>query len=833
MRQEIEILKSNIHTVLNSNLSDIKNYILVPFDDPGFGPPLILQTADRLMELMNIIEVSGGNDCPENSIPAIEQAISVSKPNSFIFVFTNGFAKDSSKLSSIRQLCQSKNTQVIIFLSAKCVPVGRDAIGSIDTYFDVAKACSGSVLQFELGNFRQVFKIMRELIKTDWTEVTAHREFIGTKLFTFTVDKSTKDFMIAVSGDYPTVKITDVSGQSVPIENIAITRDSQVIRLHKPAFGDYKANILCQGPTMTTFYRRRELQFQYGFSPKRPKSMRETSALPIPGATSFICISIAEITIELNSVHVSFDGKNTKAINVEIIDDRKGLYAAQEFFEPGKSFKITIYGRDSSFYQVIKGTTGTLRPQKEVLAPMRMKPKILMIEPEVALVEYNSNFTVACKVSGYPKPTITWQDQEGTTLQSEDALLETPYVFISYAYIERVSKNSTIYCKCEYRDDEDSLTMDLFVNRTFNFDVIKHPENSTFEYGAEGQLYCEVDAYPEASIKWYHNDTLVDDSDYLEVLPDENKIVIKNMTLDTTGDYRCEISNSVEEKTFTAIVDIDIDPPEVFLNYSELVLKPGDWVNIECIVTKGKPVPVASWKFMTENGFEEIPDGVSAEDRFLKIPSIKTEHMGVYKCEASNVAGSDSKDIEIKVEYAPKIKIYDELKEVKQSEQVQLYCEVDAIPKARVRWVMTQGDVIVPLSNRHKTDEWNTHRFIALSSDSGNYHCIAENTVGKAERTIILNVLVEPYIEPPPVKMMTLRTGDTVTLPCIINYGNPIPSTKWEFIASNSSVTTISRGKSTSNLILKNLSRRHEGSYICVAENTAGSDSINIIVKVI
>lgn len=80
----------------------------------------------------------------------------------------------------------------------------------------------------------------------------------------------------------------------------------------------------------------------------------------------------------------------------------------------------------------------------------------------------------------------------------------------------------------------------------------------SFKYGKEGQLYCEVDAYPEASIKWYHNDSLVKDSNYLEVIPDDNTIIIKSMTLNTTGEYSCEISNSIEKKTYRAFVDIDI-----------------------------------------------------------------------------------------------------------------------------------------------------------------------------------------------------------------------------------------------------------------------------------
>ncbi|CAG5054398.1 unnamed protein product [Parnassius apollo] len=834
MRDEIDILKANLQSVvIDTNLADIANYILVPFDDPGFGPPLIMSKADRLVELMNIVEVGGGSDCPESSMPAIEQALTVSKPNSFIFVFTDGYANDDSKLSSIKRLCRSTHSQVIIFLSGKCVATGtRAVVGTIDAYFDVAKSCSGSVLQFELSNYRQVFKFMKELIKTDWTEIQAHEEFIGPKLFTFPVDSYTKDFIVAVSGEYASLEITDEYGRSPTVEKIVDTRQSQVVRIVRPDIGEYKANILSQGPTITTFYRRRELKFQFGFSPKLPRSMKETSRLPIPGSSSYICVAVAEISIELNSIHIKFDGRDVKAINVEIVDQSKGLYAAKEYFEPGKAFRITIYGRDSSSYQVIKGTTGTLVPQTQVLRPQEQKPRITMIEPKEALVDFKTNFIIACKVSGYPKPVISWYADIGTVLRSEDALLEYPSVFISYATIENVTKNGTISCKCENSEGEDTLSMDLYVNRTFTFEVKEYPQDATFEFGEEGKLFCEVDAYPEASIKWYHNDSLID-SDNDEIIFEENMILIKNMTLDTTGDYKCEISNSVQTKSYIAIVDISgLESPEVKLDDTELVLKPGDWVNTKCTVIKGKPAPAVTWKFKTADDFEEIPEGVIAEETSLKIPSIKTEHMGTYKCEAVNIVGSDSGEVSIKVEYAPKIKVNEEIKVVKEDDQVELSCEVDAVPKARVRWEIMKDDVIVPLDSRHYTDEWNTHRFTAQSNDSGHYNCIAENDVGKAERTITVNVLVEPYIEAPRLNFISVRSGDTVTLPCIVSHGNPEPSTKWEFIALNSTVTTISRGKPPNILTLRNISKRHEGSYICLAENEAGSDTIKVIVKV-
>lgn len=78
----------------------------------------------------------------------------------------------------------------------------------------------------------------------------------------------------------------------------------------------------------------------------------------------------------------------------------------------------------------------------------------------------------------------------------------------------------------------------------------------TLEYGSEGKLYCEVSAYPEAEIKWYHNETLVTPTEEVEIIPDEHAVYLKRMSLDDVGGYTCKIDNGENQKTYTADVTI-------------------------------------------------------------------------------------------------------------------------------------------------------------------------------------------------------------------------------------------------------------------------------------
>lgn len=61
-------------------------------------------------------------------------------------------------------------------------------------------------------------------------------------------------------------------------------------------------------------------------------------------------------------------------------------------------------------------------------------------------------------------------------LYLQDVLLEIPSVHISYLTISNVTKNSTFYCKSENSEGEASESIDIFVNRTFSFEVLINPE---------------------------------------------------------------------------------------------------------------------------------------------------------------------------------------------------------------------------------------------------------------------------------------------------------------------------------------------------------------------
>ncbi|KAI5633528.1 immunoglobulin i-set domain-containing protein [Phthorimaea operculella] len=845
MKEEIDVIKNNIGRVFNSvDLRDVEDFLLVPFKDPDVGPVQHATSSANLVSFINNLAVSGGEECPENTLSAIQKGLEESQPASQIYVFTDAFAKDGSKLADVQSLCHNSSSQVIIILSGSCASSSNPNEGNLDTYYDVASSCRGGILQFDLTGMRKAFDIMREIMKTEWTEVKTYDVTPYTDIL-FSVDYTTTDLMIIVHGNSRSLNIYDKGENAVNMYKILHTANILIVRFSELTPGSYKMNIYSIGRTSTTIYKRNDLQVHIGFSTRRTNLMKLTSSSPLPGWMNYILITLpAQSTIRLKTLKLNnLNNHQTKKFNLEEEKDHRGQYIISTYFDHDTLFRLTFSGHDTSTYVDVTKTTEIMETQKSLWGPGEIivpeaKPEVeIIIEPRTTLIDYGSNVTIACRVTGYPEPQISLRNGDYEELPSEKVTLEVPTIYASFASINNFKRNITVFCKAQNELGESSQSLDLFVNSTVSFKVIRQPQDETVEYGAEARLYCEIEAYPEATTNWYHNDTML--SDYnegnVEIMSENRVLIIKSMTIEDAGNYECEVKNDFDTKSYSAYIDVSgLELPKIKLDQSEIDLQTGDWKELEC-VSEGKPTPQITWYYRRNNftDFGALPNGIHVENGNLKISSAQREQTGQYKCEASNALGYDEKYVTIKMKYAPVINNMQETVAANEGESVQLTCDVEASPVATVRWEISKDGIVKDFEERHKIDEHNTLSFHASFNDSGEYRCVAENDLGREEKITRLHIYVEVYIKAPEQKTLRVRSGSSLVLPCKILYGYPPPAVKWEYISTSSIKTVLYRGNSdTNDLYLRNISKDNEGSYICIADNGVTSDSIKISLEV-
>ncbi|XP_035515350.1 von Willebrand factor A domain-containing protein 7-like [Morone saxatilis] len=92
-------------------------YILVPFNDPGFGPLIMTTDADVFKDSINKLSASGGGDIPELCLSGLQLALTAAPQSSEIFVFTDAPAKDAHLKSAITALIESTKSVVTFMLT--------------------------------------------------------------------------------------------------------------------------------------------------------------------------------------------------------------------------------------------------------------------------------------------------------------------------------------------------------------------------------------------------------------------------------------------------------------------------------------------------------------------------------------------------------------------------------------------------------------------------------------------------------------------------------------------------------------------------------------------
>ncbi|XP_065505206.1 hemicentin-1 isoform X3 [Caloenas nicobarica] len=443
--------------------------------------------------------------------------------------------------------------------------------------------------------------------------------------------------------------------------------------------------------------------------------------------------------------------------------------------------------------------------------------------------------TLPCKASGVPKPSIVWS-KKGEVILSSDVKFSAGSDGSLYVVSPGGEETGEYVCTATnaagYATRKVQLTVYVKprVSRPGDEEgnAYDRPLEISVIAGEDVMLPCEVKSLPPPIITWAKETQLISPFSPRHTFLPSGSMKISETQISDSGMYICVATNIAGNVTQSVKLSVHV-PPKIQRGPRVLKVQAGQRVDIPCSA-QGIPPPAVAWfgargAVPTGDGqFSHSPDGA------LSISNVQPPDAGVYKCVASNIAGSDTSEITLQVQESPTIEDLDPpynspFQERVANQRIAFPCPAKGIPKPVIKW-LRNGRELTGSEPGISVLEDGTLLIIAsvTPSDNGEYVCVASNEAGSTERKYNLKVHVPPEIrDQEKVTNTSVVVHHSASLFCEVS-GNPFPIISWYKediqVVESSTVQILHNGKI---LKLFKAATDDAGQYSCKAINVAGS----------
>ncbi|OXB56883.1 hypothetical protein ASZ78_013391 [Callipepla squamata] len=390
-------------------------------------------------------------------------------------------------------------------------------------------------------------------------------------------------------------------------------------------------------------------------------------------------------------------------------------------------------------------------------------------QPEELSVIVSNPLELLCIATGIPIPKISWMKDGHPLLQNENIHVLREGLRITSTQVEHAGRYMCLASSPAGDDDKEYLVR---VHVPPNIAGTSDLQDLTVLQNRQITLECKSDAVPPPTISWLKNGELLEGSPRIRILSNGRYVQINNADLGDTANYTCVASNIAGKMTREFILAVYVSPTIQTSPLTTVVHLNASAV-LECIA-EGVPAPRITWRkdgsVFNGNNTRLLSSGS------LVIISPAVDDTAVYVCSVSNDAGEDQRAIELNV----------------------------------------QGAVDIPA---------------VQLAHAGQYTCVARNAAGAAHKHVILHVQEPPIIQIQP-GMLDVIVNSPILLPCEA-MGTPQPIIAWQkeginIVTTGNSYMVLPNGS----LQIAESTVEDAGTYICVAQNSAGTALGKIKLKV-
>ncbi|XP_067297251.1 von Willebrand factor A domain-containing protein 7-like [Pseudorasbora parva] len=237
MGDDINEVRRVTSSITDSMKGTVAEYILVPFNDPDFGPLIRTTDPDEFKVQINALQPHDGGDTPELCLSGLRLALTGSPPQTKIFVFTDADAKDKELKSTVLALIESTKSVVNFMLTNGLTARRRRSedpnqgqnqhystriSNSLNqVYEDLAVASGGQAIEVTKATLNQATSIIVDASTSALVTVFQIVRNPGkAEAFSFLVDSSMKNMTIYITGSSLVFNITSPSGDSQTSEEL-------------------------------------------------------------------------------------------------------------------------------------------------------------------------------------------------------------------------------------------------------------------------------------------------------------------------------------------------------------------------------------------------------------------------------------------------------------------------------------------------------------------------------------------------------------------------------------------------------------------------------------
>uniref|UniRef100_A0A671RLS7 Protein turtle homolog A-like n=1 Tax=Sinocyclocheilus anshuiensis TaxID=1608454 RepID=A0A671RLS7_9TELE len=346
--------------------------------------------------------------------------------------------------------------------------------------------------------------------------------------------------------------------------------------------------------------------------------------------------------------------------------------------------------------------------------------------------------------------------------------------------------------------------------------------------GRSVTLKCAAQGNPRPTITWSKDGRPINPQSKIM----NGSVSFHAVSRETSGQYQCHASNTEGNVTHLTKLKV-IGPPVIVIPPADTVLNMSQDAKLKCQAEADPPNMTYVWQRQGEDIYhiESLKSRVKViVDGTLLISRLTPEDSGNYTCMPSNgLHVSPSASATLTVQHPAQVTKMPSLTFLPTGMRGVIACPIRAEPPlSHVDWIKDDKPLDLGMyPGWTLTSEGSIIIVTANDDAAGVYTCTPYNsfgTMGQSEPTTVI-LQDPPSFKVSPRKEYRQDVGGMLVIPCQMD-GNPAPKVSWKKVK----VITLSANGS---LILRPLSKDHQGEWECSSTNRVATVSVRTTVLVL